>query len=122
MKDGKLLRAQLHLSLMLHHLRLLTNDDPLPLVRRAVEQASPVCKNVSQKLGGMKRAVLPLPLEEKQRVRVAIKWIEKASERHAKNEKAFGRRLALEVLSVLEGSSDALKKKDEVHKAAVIAR
>lgn len=65
---------------------------------------------------------LPLPLEEKQRVRTAIKWLEKASEKHERNEKKFGKRLALEVLAVLDGSSEALKKKDDVHKAAVVAR
>lgn len=122
MKDGKLLRSQLHLSLMLRHISTLTHSDPLPLVKRATSEASPVVRIVQQKMGGMKRAALPLPLEEKKRVRVAIKWIEKASMKYAKGEKRFGRRLAIEVLSVLDGTSEVLKRKDEVHKAAVVAR
>lgn len=122
MRHGKLHTAQLSLSTMLAHLRLLTNDDPLPLVRRAIHDASPLMKNVSQRLTGMKRATLPLPLNERQRVRQAIEWLVKASEKRSNSEKEFGKRLALEVLGVLDGSSEALKRKDEVHRMAVTAR
>lgn len=54
----------------------------------------------------------PQPLTKEQRVRQAWKWIVEASEKREGVEKVFGKRLALEVLAVLGGQSEAIKKRD----------
>lgn len=122
MRDGKLLTAQKTLQTCLAHLRAATNDEPLPLLRRAVDLASPQIRTVQQKLTATKRATLPLPITEKRRTRTGITWIVDASYKKRAQEKVFGKRLANEVLNVLDGTSEVLKKKDDLHKAATIAR
>ena len=122
MKDGKLSTAQAQVNTMLNLIRDHTNDDPLPLLRLAVSKAAPLCRNVSQRQTATKRVTLPLALNERQRVRQVIMWIVKATEKRERAEKSFGKRLGLEVLSVLDGSSDVLKKRDEVHRLAMLAK
>lgn len=122
MRDGKLLTAQKHTTTMLNHIRLLTSDDPLLLFRQAVSKVSPSVRIVQQKLTATKRVPLPLPLTERQRLHKGIKAIVNASDRRINAETSFGKRLALEVLSVLDNSSEAIRKKEETHKTAMIAR
>lgn len=122
MRDGKLLTAQKTLATCLQAIRASTHEDPLPLLKRAVERASPELRTVQQKLTATKRATLPLPITERRRSRTAITWIVDASYKKRHSEKVFGKRLANEVLQVLEGNSEAIRKKDELHKNAVLAR
>lgn len=121
MRDGKLHTAHTHMHDMLDQIRHLTAQEPLPLVRRAVGLAAPMFRNVYQRITATKRVTLPLPLDEKHRVRQALEWIVNASQKR-KSEKVFGRRLAHEILAVVDGNSDVIRKRDEVHRQATIAR
>lgn len=122
MKDGKLLTAQKHLQLCLDTIRSATNNDALPLLRKAVRLASPELRTVQQKITATKRATLPLPISEKQSTRTGINWIVQASYKRRASEKQFGRRLALEMLAVLDGTSEVIKKKEDLHRTAMLAR
>jgi small subunit ribosomal protein S7 len=104
---------------MLMTIQSLTNGDPMPSLRRAVELASPQVKLVSQKKFN-KNIPVPMALNERQRVWRAIKWIEAESEKQ--KDRAFGVRLGMEVAAVLNGVSGVLRKKEEVHKMAVVNR
>lgn len=122
MRDGKLLTAQKTLETCLNQIRAATNEDPLPLLKRAVDLASPQVRTVQHKLTATKRITVPLPITDRRRTRTGITWIVDASYKKRAQEKVFGKRLASEVLSVLEGTSEVLKKKEDLHKAATIAR
>ncbi|GEM08925.1 mitochondrial small subunit ribosomal protein S5e [Rhodotorula toruloides] len=101
MRDGKLLRAYKHINLMLNEIQLATNAPPVPALKKALESA----------------------LTDKQRTRQAWKWIVDASDkRSADKEHEFGRRLALEVLAVLAGQSEAIKNYMSTHQQAVVNR
>jgi Ribosomal protein S7p/S5e len=69
---------------------------------------------------GTKNIAKPVALGEKQRTRFALQWILKASEK--KNGKTVEERLAREIIAVVQGSSEALKKKEEVHRFAMVNR
>lgn len=69
---------------------------------------------------GSKSIGVPMPLNEKQRIRFGVEWIIKASEK--KQGKSLEVRLAKEMVSVVQGSSEALKKKEEVHRSAMLNR
>ena len=69
---------------------------------------------------GSKSISVPVPLNEKQRTRFGVEWILNASEK--KDGKSLEVRLAKEIVSVVEGSSEALKKKEEVHRSAMLNR
>ncbi|WFD05774.1 hypothetical protein MVES1_001108 [Malassezia vespertilionis] len=119
MRDGKRATAERYIANMMGHMGKLTNTDPLPLVYEAVELAKPVLRMQSRKQGG-KTMQVPIPLNERQSTRRAIMWIIEASRRRA--DRDISRRLAVEMLAVLEGNSSVLSRKDEQHKIGTINR
>lgn len=64
--------------------------------------------------------IKPVALGEKERTRYAVEWILKASK--SKSGQTLEERLAREMISVIQGNSEALKKKEEVHKQAMANR
>ena len=113
MRDGKKARAERWVSDMLVHMAKLTNSSPVPLVYEAVALARPLLRMQSRKQGG-KTMQVPIPLNERQSTRRALVWIIEASDRRL--DRMISRRLAVEVLAVLEGNSSVLSRRDELHK------
>jgi hypothetical protein len=62
----------------------------------------------------------PVALGERQRMKFAVRWILDAS--YKKMGKKIEERLAREMVAVVQGDSEALKKKEEVHKFAMVNR
>ncbi|GAA5854305.1 hypothetical protein JCM3766R1_005346 [Sporobolomyces carnicolor] len=121
MHDGKLARAHTHVSDMLDQLGRATESPPLPILYKALELTSPQVRLVGRRKG-TKVLQTPQPLTQKQQVRQAWKWIVEASDKRQGTEKDFGKRLAQEVMSVLNGQSEALKKLVARHEQAVTGR
>ncbi|GAA6062597.1 hypothetical protein JCM10212_004892 [Sporobolomyces blumeae] len=121
MQDGKLARAHAHLAEMLDAIQLQTSSPPLPVLHKALELTSPAVRMVGRRKG-TKVLQTPQPLTEKQRQRQAWLWIVEASDKRQGTEKEFGKRLAQEVLAVLNGQSEALKKLVARHEQAVTGR
>ncbi|GAA5867043.1 hypothetical protein JCM3774_003766 [Rhodotorula dairenensis] len=122
MRDGKLARAHSALDSMLAHLHAATSSPPLPILRKAVEVVSPQIRMVGRRKG-TKVMQTPQPLTDKQRTRQAWKWIVDASDKRlGDKEFDFGRRLALEVLAVLNGQSEANKSLVGRHQQGVTGR
>jgi len=121
MQDGKLTRSHVHLSLMLESLQLQTQSPPLPILYKALELTSPQVRIVGRRKG-TKVLQTPQPLSQKQKVRQAWLWIVEASDKRQSTEKVFGKRLAQEVMAVLNGQSEALKKLVARHEQAVTGR
>jgi len=69
---------------------------------------------------GAKNIARPMALNEKQRTRFGVEWILQASQKKAG--KSLDVRLAKEIVAVVQGTSDALKKKEEVHRFAMLNR
>jgi small subunit ribosomal protein S7 len=121
MQDGKLSRSHSHLTQMLSQLQLQTSSPPLPILYKALELTSPQVRIVGRRKG-TKVLQTPQPLNQKQKVRQAWLWIVEASDKRQATEKEFGKRLAQEVVSVLNGQSEALKKLVARHEQAVTGR
>ncbi|ORY64764.1 ribosomal protein S7 domain-containing protein [Leucosporidium creatinivorum] len=121
MKSGKLARAHSHLDTMLQHIHLTTQSPPLPILHRALQVASPSIRIVGRRKG-TKSLPTPQPLTTEQRLRQAWLWIVEASDKRQGAEKIFGKRLAQEVLAVLSGQSEAIKKKEARHMQGVVGR
>ncbi|KAF7968668.1 hypothetical protein HWV62_29709 [Athelia sp. TMB] len=117
--DGKRSTAARRVARVLMHIHALTRAAPLPVLRQAVAAASPAVRVVMYKKGA-KQIGVPMPLNEKQRTRYGVEWILAASEKKAS--KLLEVRLAREIVAVVQGSSEALKKKEEVHKFAMLNR
>lgn len=69
-----------------------------------------------------KNIPVPKALDARQRSRQGIQWILKAAERGRAGGQPRNGRLAREFMSVLEGTSTALQRKDEVHRLATVNR
>ncbi|GAA5966824.1 hypothetical protein JCM21900_006103 [Sporobolomyces salmonicolor] len=121
MQDGKLARAHAHLDLMLSTLQLSTSSPPLPILERALALTSPSIRMVGRRKG-TKVLQTPQPLTDKQRRRQAWLWIVEASDKRQGAEKSFGKRLAQEVLAVVNGQSEALKNLEARHRQGVTGR
>lgn len=119
MRQGKRTIAQKHIINLLNQLRLITGLEPFPLLAKAVELASPqvVTKNEQKRI---KVTTVPVALNETQRARRGILWIVKQSERRPGQK--FGQRLAMEVIAVLNGTSEVLKLKADQHRLAYLNR
>ena len=125
MKDGKKATARKHVALVLETLRLRSSQHPLSLLREAIRISSPNVRLAQQKKGG-KQVSVPIPLGERQRVRQAIAWILDASDKrknpNAGGSKKFGERVAMEIEAVMNGSSEVLKRKEQLHNTATVNR
>lgn len=113
MRDGKKARAERWVSDMLVQMAQLTHSNPVPLVYEAVNMTRPLLRMQSRKQGG-KTMQVPIPLNERQSTRRALVWIIEASDRRL--DRKISRRLAVEMLAVLEGNSSVHSRRDEVHK------
>jgi small subunit ribosomal protein S7 len=118
-KSGHRARAARIVSRTLLHIHTFTRAPPLPILRKAVIIASPAVKCLSHRHGA-KNVAKPVPLGEKQRTRFALRWIIKASD--SKSGQTMEERLAREFIAVIDGSSNALKEKGELHKHAMVNR
>ncbi|KAJ8495502.1 hypothetical protein ONZ45_g12827 [Pleurotus djamor] len=119
MKDGKRARAARTTSRMLLHIHAFTRADPVPIFREAIRLASPAVKSLIHRVAS-KNVAKPVPLGEKERVRYAVQWILKASEK--KPASTAEERLAREIIAIIQGNSDVLKTKEEVHRFAMVNR
>ncbi|KAH9456353.1 hypothetical protein MJO28_006391 [Puccinia striiformis f. sp. tritici] len=119
MRQGKRTIAEKHVINLLTQLRLVTGQEPFPLLSKAIQIAAPLVMTRNEKKR-IKVTTLPLPLNETQQARKAILWIVKLSDRRPG--KKFGHRLAMEVIAVLNGNSDVLRLKAEQHKLAFVNR
>jgi small subunit ribosomal protein S7 len=104
---------------MLAQIHRLTEAPPLPILRHAIFLASPSVRIKSHKKSA-KSLMVPMPLTDRQRTFFAIKWLLQASK--SRSDRKLEDRLAKEVIRIIEGESDVLKKKMEVHKLAVANR
>ena len=98
-----------------------TRDDPVRLLHRAIDMVSPSIRMVTLRRSA-KNIPVPSALDARQRSRQGIQWILKAAERGRAGGQPRNGRLAREIMSVLEGTSSALQRKDEVHRLATVNR
>ncbi|KAG9020262.1 hypothetical protein FS837_008387 [Tulasnella sp. UAMH 9824] len=119
MRDGKRHRAARLVTDTLSYLHSVTLAPPLPILREAVRLASPAVKVVTLRKSA-KNLPSPRALNERQSTKQALRWILAASEK--RSDKSLTHRLAKEVVAVVRGDSDVLKRKEEVHRLAVVNR
>ena len=117
--SGKYAKAAKLTSQMLLFIQSHTRSPPMPIVQQAILDASPAVKCLRQKRGA-KVLVKPTALNERQRVGKGIEWILDAC--RYRSGLTFPERLAQEILGVLHGNSEALKKKQQQHEFATVNR
>jgi small subunit ribosomal protein S7 len=92
-----------------------TQDDPLKVFKRAVDNVKPVMEVKSRRVGGSNYQV-PIEVPPKRRLSLAMRWlIGYAVDRP---ERTMVEKLAGEFMDASSGRGGAMKKKEDVHRMA----
>lgn len=120
MRHGKKQRAEKILSRALYLVFCQTRQDPIEVLKRSLDELAPLMIVKTFKTGVAKAAVIPVPLNSRQRNRIAWKWIVEGANKRASSD--FSVRLGEELVSVFKGNSSGFDKRDQMHKTAIAHR
>ena len=93
----------------------ITDDEPIEIFTRAVENVKPSIEVRSKRVGGATYQV-PVEVRPNRRNSLAMRWLIDASRK--RSEKSMAMRLAGELLDASENKGAAVKKKDDTHRMA----
>ena len=92
-----------------------SNDDPLKVFRKAVDNVKPVLEVKSRRVGGATYQV-PVEVRSERRTSLAFRWI--IGFARQRNEKTMADRLAAELIEAANNRGAAVKKREDTHKMA----
>jgi small subunit ribosomal protein S7 len=92
-----------------------TGGDPVPTLKRAVENVRPALEVKSRRVGGATYQV-PMEVRPRRATTLAIRWLVGYSRQ--RREKTMAERLAGELLDASNGMGAAIKRKDDLQKMA----
>ncbi len=115
MWDGKRSTAQRIFYGAMDQIAQKTNDDPMKVFKKAVENVKPVLEVKSRRVGGANYQV-PVEVNPFRRQSLAIHWLVLYSRTRAG--KSMTDKLAEEILDAANGRGGAVKKKEDVHRMA----
>ncbi len=96
-------------------IRRITGEDPLPIFKRAVENAKPVVEVKSRRVGGANYQV-PIEVRPARRQSLALRWL--IGNARSRSEHRMADRLGSELLDAARGRGTTIKRKDDVHRMA----
>jgi small subunit ribosomal protein S7 len=92
-----------------------TGGDPIPALKRAVENVRPPLEVKSRRVGGATYQV-PVEVRPRRATTLAIRWI--VGYARQRREKTMAERLSAELLDASNGLGAAIKRKDDLQKMA----
>ena len=92
-----------------------TQDDPMKVFKKAIENVKPALEVKSRRVGGSTYQV-PVEVRPNRRTSLAIRWIIEYAQ--SRGEKTMREKLAAEFLDAANLRGGAVKKKDDTHKMA----
>ena len=92
-----------------------TGNDPLEAFEKALENIMPVLECKSRRVGGANYQV-PMEVRPARRQTLGLRWLTTYS--RARGERTMAERLAGEIMDAANNTGAAVKKREEVHKAA----
>ena len=115
MWDGKKTVAQGIFYDAMEKIRGRSEDDPLKLFKKAVENAKPMLEVKTRRVGGANYQV-PIEVPQNRRTSLAIRWI--LINARTRPEKGMSEKLANELNDAANMRGGAIKKRDDVHRMA----
>ncbi|HSM13104.1 MAG TPA: 30S ribosomal protein S7 [Thermoanaerobaculia bacterium] len=115
MRAGKKTVAQGILYDALEIVRERSQDDPMKVFKRAIENVKPAVEVKSRRVGGSTYQV-PVEVNPGRRLALSIRWI--IANASARGEKSMKLKLAGELLDAAESRGGAIKKKEDTHRMA----
>jgi small subunit ribosomal protein S7 len=92
-----------------------TGKDPLPLLKKAVDNIKPLLEVRSRRVGGATYQV-PVEVDGRRGTTLAIRWLVTFSRN--RRERTMADRLAGEILDASGGTGSAVKRREDMHKMA----
>lgn len=95
-----------------------TKQDPLLVLKTALENVKPVMEVRSRRIGGAAYQV-PMPVRVDRRLSLALRWIvQNANSKSNSDFKTFADKLASELIDAYNNTGVSVKQKDTVHRQA----
>ena len=115
MRDGKKSLAERVFYDAMDLVKERTNEDPVKVFHKAVENIKPVVEVKSRRVGGSTYQV-PVHVRPERRVALALRWLTSfARQRH---EKTMMQKLAAEFLDAASNRGGTIKRRDDTHRMA----
>ena len=92
-----------------------TGKDPLPLLKKAVDNIKPLLEVRPRRVGGATYQV-PVEVQSRRGTTLAIRWLVTFARR--RRERSMADRLAGEILDASGGAGSAVKRREDMHKMA----
>jgi len=115
MREGKKTVAERILYQALDMVRQRTQDDPMKVFKKAVENVKPSVEVKSRRVGGSNYQV-PVEVRPARKLALSMRWLIQSAEK--RGEKTMRQKLAGELLDAAENRGGAIKKKEDTHRMA----
>ena len=115
MRDGKKSVAEKLLYDALELIQERTEEDPMKIFKKAVDNVKPVVEVKSRRVGGSTYQV-PIEVRPSRRLALSMRWLIGSAAR--RGEKTMDVRLAHEFMDAASHRGAAIKKKDDTHRMA----
>jgi len=115
MRDGKKSVAARILYDALDVIRERTQDDPMKVFKKAVENVKPSVEVKSRRVGGSNYQV-PVEVRPSRKLALSMRWIIQSAQK--RGEKTMKLKLASELSDAAENRGGAMKKKEDTHRMA----
>ena len=115
MLDGKKSTAERILYSAFEIVKEKTNEDPLVVFQKAVENVTPLLEVRTRRIGGTNYQV-PSEVSARRKQTLALRWL--INYARIRTEKTMDVKLANEIIEASKGTGGAVKKKEDTHKMA----
>jgi small subunit ribosomal protein S7 len=92
-----------------------TSDDPVKVVKKALDNVKPALEVKSRRVGGANYQV-PVEVNRNRQTSLSLRWI--IGYARARSEKSMVERLSAELLDAANNRGGAIKKRDDTHRMA----
>jgi small subunit ribosomal protein S7 len=111
MRDGKKSIAQKQVYAAFEIIKEKTNDDPIKLFSRALDNIKPTMEVRPRRVGGAAYQV-PMPVRGPRRESLGIRWLIAAARARSNSEyHTYGEKLSVEIIDAANGEGGAVKKR-----------
>ncbi|MGL5643841.1 MAG: 30S ribosomal protein S7 [Metamycoplasmataceae bacterium] len=115
MLDGKKSTAESILYSAFEIIKEKTNEEPIEVFKKAVENITPQLEVRTRRIGGTNYQV-PSEVSARRKQTLALRWLINYS--RLRTEKTMDLRLANEIIDASKGTGGSVKKKEDTHKMA----
>ncbi len=115
MRDGKKAISEQAFYAAMDLIRERTDDDPVKIFRRALDNVKPMVETKSRRVGGSTYQI-PIEVNTRRRSSLGIRWL--IGYARGRQERTMAQRLANEIMDAANDRGGAVKKKEDVHRMA----